>query len=39
MTIKIETVQIQLASEHLVLLGLAVWAVVPKFRHLLKKKK
>jgi len=39
MTINIENLKIQIASEHLVLLGLALWAVVPKIRHLLKKKK
>jgi hypothetical protein len=39
MEIKIDTVQINIASEHLMLLGLALWAVLPKFRHLLKRKK
>jgi hypothetical protein len=39
MDIKINTVQIQLATEHLLLVGLALWAVVPKFRRLLKRKK
>jgi len=39
MTIKIETVQINLASEHLLFVGLALWAIVPRFRHLLRKKK
>jgi hypothetical protein len=39
MTLNIETIKIQLASEHLVLLGLVVWAMVPKVGRLLRKKK
>jgi hypothetical protein len=39
MTVKIDTVQINLASEHLLLIGVALWAMVPRIRHLLKKKK
>jgi len=39
MTVKIETLQINLASEHLLLIGLALWAVVPRLRDLLRKKK
>lgn len=42
MTVKIDTVQIHVATEHLVLLCGVVWAMVPKgksLRHLLRKKK
>lgn len=39
MTVEIHTVQIQLASEHLVLIGFALWVVLPKLQHLLRKKK
>jgi hypothetical protein len=39
MDIQINTVQISVASEHLILLGLALWAVVPRIQHLLRKKK
>ena len=39
MEIKINTVQINVASEHLLLLGAIIWAVMPKIRRLLKKKK
>lgn len=38
MTVEVQTVQIQFTSEHLVLIGLAVWLVVPKLRRLKKKK-
>jgi hypothetical protein len=39
MSINIHTVHIQLASEHLLLIGWAVWAVLPKLRNLLGRKK
>ena len=39
MTITINTVQISIATEHLVLLGMVLWAVAPKIRRLMKKKK
>jgi hypothetical protein len=39
MEIKINTVQISIASEHLVLVGIAIWAAMPKLRRFLKKKK
>jgi hypothetical protein len=39
MEIKINTVQISVASEHLVLIVLILWAVVPKIRRLMRKKK
>jgi len=38
MTVNIESVQITIASEHLMLVGLVLFAVLPKFRHLRKKK-
>jgi hypothetical protein len=39
MDIKIDTVQINVASEHLMFLGFAVWMVVPRIRRLFRKKK
>ena len=39
MTVNIKSVQVNLASEHLLLMGLALWAMLPKLRHLLRKKK
>jgi hypothetical protein len=39
MDIRINTVHITLASEHLLLIGLIVWALLPRLRQLLKKNK
>lgn len=39
MEIVIETVNISLSSEHLILLGIALWIGLPKMRRLLKLKK
>ena len=39
MELHIQTVQINLASEHLVFIGLALWAMSPKLRRLLAKRK
>jgi hypothetical protein len=39
MTIKIESVQIQVATEHLLVIGLILQAALPRIRRFLKKKK
>jgi hypothetical protein len=39
MRITIHSVQLNFASEHLVLIVLLVWAVAPKLKHLLKLKR
>lgn len=39
MTVNIESVQVNLASEHLLLIGLVLLAAAPKLKRLLKLKK
>jgi hypothetical protein len=39
MQVHIETVQINLTTEHLVVAGFILWATLPKLRSLLMKKK
>lgn len=39
MQLHIETVQINLTTEHLVVAGFIIWATLPKLRRLLTKKK
>lgn len=39
MTLHINNVQIDIASEHLVVIGLVIWVMKPKIRRLLSKRK